>query len=149
MPTDGDQTNAMTEVALALAMGFFSIMVLAMVSMGAHSQSGTRTDTVLKDGVSIAVNKDASPRTQKAEGKSPSPVASDSLLILHNGRILDVTLSDVDVESWSPGEGPVVLAVPPAVSMAQVIAVRERLTRLNPTVTVLDQKWSERLATLN
>ena len=29
--------NAMTEIALALAMGFFAIMVLAIVSMGAGS----------------------------------------------------------------------------------------------------------------
>ena len=32
---DGSQGNAMTEVALALAMGFFSLLVLALVSMGA------------------------------------------------------------------------------------------------------------------
>ena len=32
---ESNQTKAMVEVALALAMGFFSIMVLAMVSMSA------------------------------------------------------------------------------------------------------------------
>ena len=32
---DGSQGNAMTKIALALAMGFFSILVLTMVSMGA------------------------------------------------------------------------------------------------------------------
>ncbi len=32
---DGSQGNAMTEIALALAMGFFSLPVLTLVSMGA------------------------------------------------------------------------------------------------------------------
>ena len=36
---DGSQGNAMTEIALALAMGFFSILVLTMVSMGAGDAS--------------------------------------------------------------------------------------------------------------
>ena len=31
---DGSQGNAMTEIALALAMGFFSLLVPTMVSMG-------------------------------------------------------------------------------------------------------------------
>ena len=35
--------NAMTEVALALAMAFFSIMVLAIVSMGAVHHKYQRT----------------------------------------------------------------------------------------------------------
>ncbi len=39
---DGSQGNAMTEIALALAMGFFSILVLTMVSMGAGHGGGLR-----------------------------------------------------------------------------------------------------------
>ena len=35
--------NALTEVALALAMAFFSIMVLAIVSMGAVHHQAQRT----------------------------------------------------------------------------------------------------------
>ena len=46
---DTGQTNAMAEVALALAMGFFSIMVLTMVSMGAGAPGEPGDDSVALD----------------------------------------------------------------------------------------------------
>ena len=36
---DSTAGNAMTEIALALAMAFFSIMVLSMISMGTSMQA--------------------------------------------------------------------------------------------------------------
>ena len=41
--TDDQHSNAMTEVALALAMAFFSIMVLAVVSMGVGTEDAAAT----------------------------------------------------------------------------------------------------------
>ena len=41
--TDATQGNAMTEIALAMAMGFFSVMVLTMMSMGAGILWGLST----------------------------------------------------------------------------------------------------------
>ena len=46
---DGSQGNAMTEIALALAMGFFSLMVLALVSMGAgRAQEASAVAAILQ-----------------------------------------------------------------------------------------------------
>ena len=47
-----DGGNAMTEIALALAMAFFAIMILTMVSMSAGNSSsksaGTQKDIVIR-----------------------------------------------------------------------------------------------------
>jgi hypothetical protein len=44
---NGSQDNAMTEIALALATGFFSIMVLTMVSMGAGFRESKPASAVI------------------------------------------------------------------------------------------------------
>ncbi|MCH8138725.1 MAG: hypothetical protein IH926_07200 [Proteobacteria bacterium] len=54
---DGSQGNAMTEIALALAMGFFSLPVLTLVSMGAgHGGAGPAVATLLKVVPAVAGN---------------------------------------------------------------------------------------------
>ena len=44
---DGTQGNALTEIALAMAMGFFSVMVLTMMSMGVGLGEKRTIDTAL------------------------------------------------------------------------------------------------------
>ena len=48
------QSNAMTEIALALAMAFFSIMVLAMLSMGSAMQAQNARAPGLEEGIRLA-----------------------------------------------------------------------------------------------
>ena len=61
---DGSQGNAMTEIALALAMGFFSLPVLTMVSMGAgHCGAGPAVATLLKVVPAVAGNARSAPHS--------------------------------------------------------------------------------------
>jgi hypothetical protein len=144
MDTHGPESNAMAEVALALAMGFFSIMVLAMVSMGAGGSTGTAQAVRLPDGVAMAAPATKSePKSAPADGSAT--VSPGDLLIYHAGRFLDASLSPIDVATWAPkGERPV-LAVAPDLPMTEALAARTRLSQFNPTVTVLDEAWLARL----
>ena len=141
MDTHGPESNAMAEVALALAMGFFSIMVLAMVSMGATDVAQA---VRLPDGVAMAAQAEAS-KPKGAPTDQSAAVAPGDLLIYHDGRYLDATLKPIDVALWTPkGERPV-LAVAPDLPMTEALAARTRLAQINPTVTVLDEAWLARL----
>lgn len=141
MASDSFQTNAMAEVALALAMGFFSIMVLAMVSMGAGGAATTAPDIGLPPAAAVA---DGKPNDAPSI-EATVPVAPSSLLIFHGGRFLDADLDAVDAATWRPQGGAAVLAVDPALPMTEVLAARDRLAAATPTVTVLDPAWLARL----
>ena len=55
---NGFQSNAMAEIALALAMAFFSIMVLTMVSMGTTTHCRDRLYGHTSRGASHVPNSD-------------------------------------------------------------------------------------------
>jgi hypothetical protein len=141
MDTHGPESNAMAEVALALAMGFFSIMVLAMVSMGA---TDTARAVRLPHSITMALPAKAS-ESKSAPTDLSAAVAPGDLLIYHDGRYLDAMLKPIDIANWTPEGDRPVLVVAPDLPMTEALAARTRLSQINPTVTVLDEAWLARL----
>ena len=87
---DGSHNNAMAECALALAMAFFSIMVLTMVSMGAGFESD-RTGTP-PTGERISIRPSTPSDAPLAESKAGSP---GTIIIHYRGRFYDTRLAPV------------------------------------------------------
>ena len=141
MDTHGPESNAMAEVALALAMGFFSIMVLAMVSMGA---TDTARAVRLPHSVAMALPAKAS-ESKSTPTDLSAAVAPGDLLIYHDGRYLDAMLKPIEIATWAPKGDRPVLAVAPNLPMTEALKARTRLSQINPTVTVLDEAWLARL----
>ena len=67
---DTTQGNAMTEIALAMAMGFFSVMVLTMMSMGVGLGQKRAMDTIIL----------APPAPQSAAADSGAKIPAEPLL---------------------------------------------------------------------
>ncbi len=133
--TESYYSNAMVDIALALAMAFFSIMVLAMVSMGAGFQESASPVELKFEGIAVAPP--ASP--------SGAAAKSDDIVVIHyRGRFLDADLAALDPAQIS-GRGRVVLAIDPALPMADAIAVRGAVTRGDVIVTTLDERWLQTL----
>lgn len=136
--------TAMTEIALALAMAFFAILVLALVSMGAGKPPDTAPET--KGDILAAA---LIPPGQ--EGAATPMESRDVLVVYHSGRFLDrdlAPLSDAALEALSAireGEGRVVLAVPPDLPLGEAMAARGRIDRPDLLVTVLNADWMARL----
>ena len=138
---DGPAGHAMTEIALALAMGFFCLMVLALVSTrtpgGDGPAPGIRTAAV--EALATA------PTGTAAEAMRPS----DHLVVFHGGRFLGADRRPVDpaiIEAPAPDGGRLVLAVDPALPMAEVLAARRRFAADELVVTPLDAAWLAALA---
>ncbi len=119
-----DGGNPMAEIALALSMAFFSLLVLALVSMRA-GEGATAADMVVA-----------------ASGGAAAP-APRTVLVHWRGRLLDPRLNPVDPDGL-PG-GPLVLAVAPDLPVAEAVALRQRFAGRDLTVTALDARWLERL----
>ncbi len=136
---DGSQNNAMAECALALAMAFFSIMVLTMVSMGAGFETEPAGAPPTGERISIR------PSTPSDEQTPKRKAAADATIVIHyQGRFYDARLAPL-APGAIPSDGRTILAIDPALSMADAIAVRQRIANPDLTVTTLDGRWLEAL----
>lgn len=128
--------NAMTEIALALAMAFFSIMVLSMVSMGVATAPQPQLDG--KALVHLTESKPGSP-TATNTGAQQAP-AKDTLFFFDGKRFFDTRLSPVNPASLH-NSGPIYLAVTPDLSITDTLAAKAQFKGDNVVVTTMDQAW--------
>jgi len=134
---DDSQGNAMTEIALALAMGFFSLLVLAMVSMGAGRGNNTSATAAI-----------LAPPAAKATDRGTTGVEpQDIILIYFDGGFLDTELQAVEPDSFD-AERRIVLAFAPDVPLAEAMTARSRVSAENLVVSTLDDAWLSALADL-
>ena len=151
-------SQAMTEVALGLAMAFFAMMILAMMSMSLPRESVASSATskksysniALKQGIKVAANNKATPETEGGlqaltENTNYEKANNDNVIIFYQGRYLDIALHPLDVASLSTAEH-YILALSPNLSLSEVLAARTQISSPNLTITELDEAWLTRLA---
>lgn len=132
--TGSSYGNAMTEIALALAMAFFSIMVLTMVSMSAApSGSVERGEAAVLE---LAKN---APAARPADG-----AGDPRIVIFWRGAFLDRNLNPVAPSVGGP-EDRVILALPPNLPVNEALSVRARFGAGDVVVSTLDRRWLDRL----
>jgi hypothetical protein len=136
---DASYGNAMTEIALALAMAFFSIMVLAMVSMGAPA-----TDAQAANPAAPPVKLTLAPRKNDS-GKNAEPKKKREIVVFWQGRFLDKDLKPVNTQT-KRFDGPIILALSPDLSMAEALDARGKLKAKKIVVSTLDKRWLETLS---
>ena len=146
MRQNTNQTKAMTEVALALSMGFFSIMVLAMVSMGSVSIENAAAKKTAST-VSIEPSFNKSP-PQNTEHTDHTALSSQNLVIWFNENFFDHKLNKVDGRILIAQMDEPVLAVSPNLSLKDVITLQSTLQNKRLRITNLDRAWLSRLEKL-
>ncbi len=139
---DGSQNNAMAECALALAMAFFSIMVLTMVSMGAGFGSDRTGTPLTGERISIRPSTPSEATTTRREADD-----TDNILIHYRGRFYDRELKPLAPDAVQSA-GRAILAIDPALSLVEAIAVRQRIANPDLIVTTLDARWLDALKEL-
>mgnify|MGYP000571217993 CR=1 FL=1 len=145
--TDG---NAMTEVALALAMAFFSIMVLAMVGMSMPSQSVAQSAGVATAPPALDAPDPArlqeQPADHPADAADPATAApAEQLFVLYfNGEFFDIDGQRLDLTALRADQ-PVVLAVSPDLNIAETLAVKAKISVADPVITTLNEDWINHL----
>ena len=131
---DGSQGNAMTEIALALAMGFFSLLVLAMVSMGAGKFASDSKLTIV-----------LTPSNAQDSSQGATSLDSDSLVVIyHRGRFFDAGLEPLEPGSIDSSKR-VILAFAPDVAVSEAMEARSRISAADVLVSTLDDDWQAAL----
>ena len=134
----GSQDNAMTEIALALAMGFFSLMVLTLVSMG--SESTTEAPEASIDGIKI-LDADAASRNTEM-------TASNDVFVMYWGdNFYDHNGDAIDPRSLTqkPG-GRTILVVDPSSPLSEIVKAKAILPANDVIVVRMSAQWVEALS---
>ena len=139
MTTGGDSGNAMTEIALALAMAFFAIMILTMVSMGAGGQ--VKMTQIGSETTRLVPSKSTAVKHGRTLTKQ---ITAERIVIFAHDQFYDGQLQPITPTAVARIDQPV-LAVPPDLTLSQVLAAKRRLPVPDITITTLDHRWSSTL----
>jgi len=127
--TGNAQENAMTEIALAMAMGFFSVMVLTAMSMG--------VGTLNAKAISTALIADSEARSSASADR----LSEKDVLVLYDGKqLLDRNLLPIDPSTIDAAKR-VVLAMDPTLSMSDAMRARRLIAAPRLVITTLDANW--------
>lgn len=135
----------MTEIALALAMAFFSVLVLALVSMG-----GGQSSDAPQTAAEILAASFAPPAPSDAPAAS-AVTEEDQLIVYHQSGFYDrdlQPLSEAAIQALADqtsAEGRIILAIPPDLPLGEAMAVRARIANPQTIVTPLTEEWMARL----
>tara|TARA_B100001109_G_C18656897_1_gene377647 strand:- start:204 stop:590 length:387 start_codon:yes stop_codon:yes gene_type:complete len=124
----GDTENPLTEVALALSMAFFSLMVLMLFAI-TNSSSGSAQQTVKVDG----------PASNEVKKESPT------FLIFFNGKYFDETLEPAKPGSQDEAK-PLLLAVMPDLDVRSMMDAMQKVNHPSPEVITLSNEWIRALS---
>lgn len=132
---NGGQDNAMTEIALALAMGFFSLLVLTLVSMG-NGQTGTQSKDAL---ASVELARDV-----KQSNGAVQPADEDLFVVLWKGAFHDRDGKPINVASLpDAGSRRVILVVDPESPLSLVMKARALVPAENVVVANMTRDWKQ------
>ena len=130
--TEGTQENAMTEIALAMAMGFFSIMVLTMISMGVPLE--TNPDSKAKIPIFTLI------QSKIETSKSTKLQNEDIFLVFDGNSYLDKALRPVDPKTI-PNSRRIILGLSPGLSLESALSAQRNLYGKQVVLTTLTTDW--------
>lgn len=145
---EGIATHAMTEIALALAMAFFALMILTLVSMGTGQVTTDQTAEEASPNMDFEVLDLIAPAAEVSE--TAQDITSDDVLLVHDGtRFYNANLeamSEAAAQQLSTDAVRVILALPPTLAFEETVRVRGVLGGAPVLVTPLTDDWLTRLA---
>jgi hypothetical protein len=139
-------TQAMTEVALGLSMAFFSLLILALVSIGlpqtADAQASDAEQLRLKmnSESSMTLAQQAPEKRDSAEQMGSQP----SFVFYYQGAYFDEQLQKVDLEAIATNANTIV-AVSSTLAFAEVMQVHKDFAHMQVQITAMDTAWEEAL----
>ena len=121
-----DNANPLAEVALALAMAFFSLMVLTLFAVVHQPEQSTANKLAI------------------AQSTSESKTNSPKLVIMHRTGLFDDMLRPLDVSDLPVGV-PLTLAVWDDLTIAEMMHFQQTHPELDIRISTLTPEWTDLL----
>jgi hypothetical protein len=141
-------TQAMTEVALGLSMAFFSLLILALFSIGLPEQA-LQNEPVQKN--QPPLNNDEQLKLASSNGKKSQSKTSvnekQQYAFYFNEQFYDKQLNRLSIDNFARFETqqPLILAVQDSLPLVQIMALRKQINHPNLSITMLNQTWQTQL----
>ena len=127
--------NPLTEVALALSMAFFAIMVLTIFALSQKQFKSIESDK-------ISMNSKSSIEKDKKDKKR-------TLVFYHNNNFYDQNLKIWRLENQDTKTDRYTLAVPTKMSVKELFEIKKNFQGLDLQVTEQNQQWNEALENIS
>ena len=127
--------NPLTEVALALSMAFFAIMVLTIFALSQKQFKSIESDK-------ISMNSKPSVEKDKKDKKR-------TLVFYHNNNFYDQNLKIWRLENQDKQTDRYTLAVPTKMSVKELFEIKKIFQGLDLQVTEQNQQWNEALENIS
>jgi hypothetical protein len=127
--------NPLTEVALALSMAFFAIMVLTIFALSQKQFKSIESDK-------ISMNSKSTIDKDKKDKKR-------TLLFYHNKNFYDQNLKIWRLENQDKQTDRYTLAVPTKMSVKELFEIKKIFQGLDLQVTEQNQQWNEALENIS
>ena len=127
--------NPLTEVALALSMAFFAIMVLTIFALSQKQFKSIESDK-------ISMNSKPSVDKDKKDKKR-------TLVFYHNNNFYDQNLKIWRLENQDKQTDRYTLAVPTKMSVKELFEIKKIFQGLDLQVTEQNQQWNEALENIS
>ena len=135
------QNNALVEIALALAMVFFTIMVLAMVSMSVSSKHvNIDNGTYGKNTAGMDVHPSSPSSDVPPDADGVNHIFADEIIIYFAGKFFDADLRQIS-ETEIQRKSPKFLAVDPKIPTEEAVNIRKKFISKSLAVTLLNGEW--------
>jgi len=131
---ENSTTQALTEVALALSMAFFALLILALISMGVPEKS--KTTEQLDKTKTIDVIQDSE--------EKPTQKGSVKYVIFYQGHFYNTELKRIKPNKVNTQEK-LILAIESTLPISKVIAIKTQINSSNLSITTLNNEWLSRL----
>ena len=134
--------NALVEISLALAMAFFALLVVALVSIAAPNQQQSAENSANARAVP-----DEFDLTVEARNRPLSEEAEPRFLLHYQDRWFDLAGDPVDPALLSRDSRRLVVALSPDLTLADARKAQEAVRHIDatPTLTTLPRDWTRRL----
>ena len=123
--------NPLTEVALALSMAFFAVMVLTIFALSQKQSKSIESDK-------ISINSKSSIDKDKKDTKR-------ILIFYHNKNFYDQNLQIWRLENQDKQTERYTLAVPTKMSVKELFEIKKNFQGLDLQVTEQNKQWNEAL----
>ena len=141
-------TQAMTEVALGLSMAFFSLLILALFSIGLPEQT-QKNVPVQKNQPSFASDEQLKivSNSKKQSSSKIDQNNKQQYAFYFNGQFYDKQLKRLNSDNFArfDSQQPLILAVQDSLALIQIMALRKQINHPNLSITMLNQKWQTQL----
>ncbi|MBT1449402.1 hypothetical protein KJ365_00785 [Glaciecola sp. XM2] len=149
-------TQAMTELALGLSMAFFSLLILALLSIGlpGHASYATQKSeelsTLTSEQSDMQLNDTLrlSQQVPDSENTTSSSATKSTIIFYYLGAYFDQNLASVDVYSMADTQD-LIIAVSKDLSFSQVMQVHQDFASKEVQITAMNEQWENALSSAN